>query len=284
MGIIFKLKKLKRAWEVFKTVYRDGGIQNIIINELNSGELLKGKNIVVTGGGSGIGYAIAKAALRQEARVIITGRNPDKLLKAKKELGENRVFCVEWDISNVSLAEQKIFECQTIFQAPIDILVNNAGVKPQKFFPHVDEEEWDSVYATNSKGTFFLCEAMCKYWITQSSADYRKIINLSSQGGFVGAAYPYRMSKWDIRGLTEGLGFQMASHRILVNGIAPGIVKTEMQEFSMKQGDNLYCSQNPLSRVALPEEIAELAVFMMSDSCNFMTGQTILIDGGFSLN
>ena len=91
------------------------------------------------------------------------------------------------------------------------------------------------------------------------------------------------MSKWDIRGLTEGLGLEMAKYGVLVNGIAPGVIRTKMQEFSMKQGDNIYCDQNPLLRVGLPEEIAELAVFMMSDSCNFMTGQTILIDGGFSL-
>ena len=242
------------------------------------------KNIVITGGGSGIGFAIAKAALKQSANVVIAGRNFDKLFEAKKSLSTEHVFCLEWDISNISTAEQKILECEKILGAPIDILINNAGIQPQKFFPDVDEKEWNNVYATNSKGTFFVCEAICKRWIKEPAGGYRKIINLSSQGGFVGATYPYRMSKWDIRGLTEGLGFQMADYGILVNGIAPGVVKTKMQEFSMKQGSNVYCNQNPLSRVALPEEIAELAVFMMSDSCNFMTGQTILVDGGFTLN
>lgn len=284
MRIISKLKRLKKAIGIFKIVFRDGGIQNITISELTVGELLKGKNIVITGGGSGIGFAIAKAALKQSANVIIAGRNFDKLFEAKKSLSTDHVFCLEWDISNISTAEQKILECEKILGAPIDILINNAGIQPQKFFPDVDEKEWNNVYATNSKGTFFVCEAICKRWIKEPAGGYRKIINLSSQGGFVGATYPYRMSKWDIRGLTEGLGFQMADYGILVNGIAPGVVKTKMQEFSMKQGSNVYCNQNPLSRVALPEEIAELAVFMMSDSCNFMTGQTILVDGGFTLN
>lgn len=284
MRIISKLKRLKKAMGIFKIVFRDGGIQNITISELTVGELLKGKNIVITGGGSGIGFAIAKAALKQSANVVIAGRNFDKLFEAKKSLSTDHVFCLEWDISNISTAEQKILECEKILGAPIDILINNAGIQPQKFFPDVDEKEWNNVYATNSKGTFFVCEAICKRWIKEPAGGYRKIINLSSQGGFVGATYPYRMSKWDIRGLTEGLGFQMADYGILVNGIAPGVVKTKMQEFSMKQGSNVYCNQNPLSRVALPEEIAELAVFMMSDSCNFMTGQTILVDGGFTLN
>lgn len=284
MGIISKLKRLKDAIGVFKIVFRDGGIQSITINELSAGELLKDKNIVITGGGSGIGFAIAKAALKQNANVIITGRNLNKLLLAKEKLNQDHVYCLEWDIADITIAEQKILECENILKSPIDVLVNNAGIQPQKFFPDVDEKEWDDVYSTNSKGTFFICEAMCKSWMKEPVRAYRKIINLSSQGGFVGATYPYRMSKWDIRGLTEGLGLQMADYGILVNGIAPGVVRTKMQSFSMKQGNNMYCNQNPLLRVALPEEIAELAVFMMSDSCNFMTGQTILVDGGFTLN
>lgn len=111
----------------------------------------------------------------------------------------------------------------------------------------------------------------------------KKIILISSQGGFVGATYPYRLSKWDIVGLTEGLGKQVCKQGILVNGIAPGVVKTEMQQFSLNQGENTYCGQNPIGRVALPEEIAELAAFMISDACNFMVGQTIRVDGGYSL-
>ena len=100
----------------------------------------------------------------------------------------------------------------------------------------------------------------------------------------MGATYPYRMTKWDIRGLTRGLGAKMAPYGVIVNGIAPGVVKTDMQDFSLKQGDNVYCNQNILERVSLPEEIAELAAYMISDACTFMIGQTILIDGGASLN
>ena len=116
-----------------------------------------------------------------------------------------------------------------------------------------------------------------------SSGCYRHLINISSQGGFVGATYPYRMSKWDIRGLTAGLGLQMAPYGVLVNGIAPGVVKTSMQSFALEQGNNTYCKQNPLERVALPEEIAEFIVFMLGDACNFMVGQTVVLDGGYSL-
>jgi 3-oxoacyl-[acyl-carrier protein] reductase len=91
------------------------------------------------------------------------------------------------------------------------------------------------------------------------------------------------MVKWDIRGLTEGLGKALVKERIIVNGIAPGVVKTSMQEFSVRQGDNLYTDQNPMGRVILPGEIAELAVFLINDASNAIVGQTIVCDGGYTL-
>ena len=99
----------------------------------------------------------------------------------------------------------------------------------------------------------------------------------------MGATYPYRMVKWDVRGLTEGLGKTLVKDNIIVNGIAPGVVKTSMQDFSLKQGDNLYTTQNPIQRVCLPEEIAELALFLACDASNFIIGQTIVCDGGYTL-
>ena len=110
-----------------------------------------------------------------------------------------------------------------------------------------------------------------------------KIINISSQGGFVGATYPYRMSKWDIVGLTRGLGLSLIDKNIIVNSIAPGVVRTEMQEHYFRQGDNVYSDENPIKRFAYPEEIAQLAIFMMSDLSNFIVGQTIVCDGGYTL-
>ena len=86
-----------------------------------------------------------------------------------------------------------------------------------------------------------------------------------------------------MRGLTEGLGKSLISEKIIVNGIAPGIVKTSMQSFSLQQGENMYTNQNPARRVCLPEEIAELASFLISDSSNFIIGQTIVCDGGYIL-
>ncbi len=284
MRIITKIKNIRLAFKAFKNTVKFGGINTVTVNSINYGEILSGKKIIITGGGSGIGLAMAKKCVECGASVVITGRDERKLQSAVEQINSEKLKFVVWDISNISILEEKLSECRILLGEDVDVLINNAGISPSEFFPNVSEKEWDRVYDVNSKGTFFVSEYMCKYWLDNPDMKkYRKIINIDSQGGFVGATYPYRMSKWDIRGLTEGLGLKMASQGILVNGIAPGVVKTDMQQFSLKQGDNCYCNQNPLGRVSLPEEVAELAVFMISDACNFMVGQTVLIDGGFSL-
>lgn len=91
------------------------------------------------------------------------------------------------------------------------------------------------------------------------------------------------MTKWDIAGLTQGLGIKLAPHGIIINGIAPGIIATEMQAGLLNMKENIYSPMNPIKRYALPEEIAELALFLMSNASNFIVGQTIVCDGGYSL-
>ena len=270
------------ACSAFGQTLKNGGIAHINISTIRADSLLSDRRIVVTGGGSGIGLAIAKKCVDSGASVVITGRNEDKLAAAVKSLGTKCASYLVWDITDSSIVDDKIKYCDHLLNG-IDVVVNNAGVEPREFFPDVTAEEWDRVYETNSRGTFLVSEGFCRYWMEHSSGSYRYLINISSQGGFVGATYPYRMSKWDIRGLTEGLGLAMAPYGVLVNGVAPGVVKTAMQDFALNQGNNIYCNQNPLKRVALPVEIAELVSFMVSGACNFMVGQTIVVDGGFSL-
>lgn len=275
MSLLSKIRKIKSA-------LKSGGYKEICIAQVNYGDVLKGKNILVTGGSSGIGYYIAKKCASCGAHVIITGRNVEKLEIARDAIGNN-VDALEWDITDFSGIEEKLNQVNSIFGGDLNCLVNNAGIQPEEFFPNVSEKEWDTIYSTNSKGLFFLSQAVSRYWIKKKSDSYRRIINIDSQGGFVGATYPYRMVKWDVRGLTQGLGLKLVSEGILVNAIAPGIVRTDMQPWALSQGENLFCDQNPLRRVSLPEEVAELAVFMLSDACSFMVGQTVVIDGGYSL-
>ncbi len=275
--------RLRLAIKYAHIGYRDGGVSVVNISYPSYQNLLKNKNVLITGGSSGIGLAIAKKCVACGARVLITGRNTSKLEKAQNEVGRDNCKYITWDISSVTNIDQKLDECQSLIGGEVAILVNNAGVPPSKFWGNVDEEEWNKIYSINLKGMYFLTQALVKRWKHSPDSSFRKIINISSQGGFVGATYPYRMAKWDIRGFTEGLGLSLIKDRIIVNGIAPGIVKTFMQSFSMNQGDNLYTNQNPIKRVILPEEIAELAIFLISDASNEIVGQTIVCDGGYSL-
>ena len=283
MKISKLIHKLGNSYKYAKMAYRDGGISAVNISYPSYGQMLKDKNILITGGSSGIGLAIAKKCAKCGAHVLITGRNINKLNNAAKDIGEELCSTIKWDISCVVDIGSKLEECKNLFKGDISVLINNAGIPPAKFWGNVDEKEWDDIYSTNLKGLFFLSQAIVKQWKLKPQKEYRKIINISSQGGFVGATYPYRMVKWDIRGLTEGLGRQLIKDRIIVNGIAPGVVKTSMQSFSLLQDNNLYTNQNPIERVILPEEIAELSLFLISDASNAIVGQTIVCDGGYTL-
>lgn len=283
MRISKLIHRLGIAYNYARKAYRDGGISSVNISYPLYDKILAGNNILITGGSSGIGLAIAKKCAKCGAHVLITGRNKKKLDIAAKEIGEEFCTTIVWDISSVNNINLKLEECINTINGDISVLINNAGIPPAKFWGNVDEKEWDNIYSTNLKGLFFLSQAIVKQWKLKPQNEYRKIINISSQGGFVGATYPYRMVKWDIRGLTEGLGRQLIKDRIIVNGIAPGVVKTSMQSFSLLQDDNLYTNQNPIKRVILPEEIAELALFLISDASNSIIGQTIVCDGGYTL-
>lgn len=282
MGVVNKLRKILKAFRLAKKFYKEGGCVTANIAYPQYGNVLEGRRVCVTGGGSGIGLAIAKKFAQCGAKVLITGRNEEKLKTAVEDIGTNGSYIV-WDVSDLSLVAKKLYEASGILGGNVDILVNNAGLAPSKFWGDVDEIEWDRIYNTNLKGMFFLTQQIVKEWKKLAFSGYKKIINISSQGGFVGATYPYRMVKWDVRGLTEGLGKTLVKDNIIVNGIAPGVVKTSMQDFSLKQGDNLYTTQNPIQRVCLPEEIAELALFLACDASNFIIGQTIVCDGGYTL-
>jgi len=284
--IIHYIKKIfldNRNNESSQKVYYQDKCKTINISTINYGEILKDKRILITGGSTGIGFSIAKKCIQEGALVVITGRNENKLSQAKEEINSQLLKTLVWDITKVSYIEDGIAKAIELLEGEIDVLVNNAGVNSGVQFPDVTEEMWDEMYATNSKGLFFLTQSLCNQWMKEEKNKFKKVINISSQGGFVGATYPYRMTKWDVAGLTQGLGIKLAPFGIIVNGIAPGIVATNMQPNCKDQKENVYYPRNPLERFALPEEIAELAIFLISDASNFIVGQTIVCDGGYSL-
>lgn len=272
------ITKIIRFLKAAKHYYKYGGITQVEVSQVNYGEIFNGKTILITGGSQGIGLEMARRFLANGASVIITGRNQDKLDAIVTQIKNPNLRGIAWDISDVGNIDLNISR----LKSNIDVVINNAGIYAKTQFPNCTSEDWDRVYDTNAKGTFFLCQAFCKLWQQEKSANYHKIINICSQGGFSLANNPYRMTKWDIRGFTKYLGAEMSRNGIIVNGIAPGLIMTDMQPEFKKQGENYYTEQNPLHRIGKVEEIAELAVFLASDAANFIVGQTICCDGGYT--
>jgi NAD(P)-dependent dehydrogenase (short-subunit alcohol dehydrogenase family) len=271
--------QLARKIRIFIKYMQDGGVVNVNISQVNYNKILEGKRVLVTGGSSGIGYAIAKKCLEEGARVVITGRDIQKLNKVSKKFDSNHLLVLEWDISDSKLARKKIEEIDHILGG-LDIVFNNAGVYNHKSFLEIEEEDWDTTLDINAKGLFFVCQTVSEYFIKKNKGG--KIINIASNRGILGAEGPYGMSKWGVIGLTKGLGRDLISKGIIVNGIAPGITATNIN--GIKIEENAFSGEPRNKRVALPEEIAELALFLASDAANNIVGEVIVCDGGTSLN
>ncbi|SIR02694.1 2-deoxy-D-gluconate 3-dehydrogenase [Alkalispirochaeta americana] len=281
---IIRISRAKLYLRRAVSFVRHGGVHICTPNYVNCENRHSDKVVLVTGGGGGIGFAAAQKLVNEGAKVIITGRNSDKLRSAVEKIGGDRIANYQWDVTDIGNMSSHLDHIDSIFDRKVNVVINNAGVNNTSRIPDVSEKDWDEVYATNSKAVFFLCQEMCRRWLVDGDSTTKKIINISSQGAFVGATFPYRMSKWDVAGLTQGLALQYASSQIVVNGVAPGIAATDMQPgFSARDDNNLFTPLVPLQRCAIPEEIGELISFMVSDSANFIVGQTIVMDGGYSI-
>lgn len=245
--------------------------------------LLLEKRAIITGGGSGIGFAIAKKYCEEGARVLITGRNEEKLLLACRELGESAQYKI-WDVRDFYNCRSQIESAAEMLGGAVDILVNNAGVLTQNDFSwnylDLTPEEWDYVMDTNCKAMFFMCQNMAKHMLKNKVKGH--IVNITSEMGFRPACVTYGISKWGTVGMTKGLGMMLAGRNIVVNGIAPGATTTDMMGW--KTGDSVYRESHANKRFGYPEEIAELAAFLGSDKADNIVGEIILSDGGSSLH
>lgn len=249
------------------------------ITTLPVNQILEGKVVLVTGGSSGFGLAIAKRFISCGAKVVITGRNELKLNAAVEQLGKNAKGIV-WDLSDVSIADNKFKEVSQLF-GPIDIAINNAGVWTPTPWSKLEEIDWDKVVNTNLKGLFFISKAEALNMINSDNS-IKKIINITSIEGIRSGFGPYWASKWGANGLTKGLAKELTSKNVVVNAIAPGMGITDINPDLPKDGNLTLNNLN--GRFVTVEEVAELALFLASDSSNSIVGQVIAIDGGMSLN
>ena len=245
---------------------------------------LKGKSGIVTGGGSGIGKAIAKGLVQAGAEIVIAGRNKERLENVADELRPfgGPVVSIETDISKMGDIKNLVDRTVKEF-GKIDFLFNNAGIIRRSASEEFTEKDWDETMDTNLKGPFFLAQAVARVMISQKRKG--KIINTSSlraiQGGKQVPAYT--ASKGGLAQLTKSMADDWAKYNILVNALGPGWVKTELTE-ALQQDRERYAeitSRIPLGRWAEPEDLVGTAIFLASDASDYVTGQTIFVDGGW---
>jgi|YNPNPStandDraft_1061719.scaffolds.fasta_scaffold129650_1 NAD(P)-dependent dehydrogenase (short-subunit alcohol dehydrogenase family) len=237
---------------------------------------LAGKKALVTGASRGIGRAIALAFAEEGADVAVTARRAEALQEVAREIAARgrRVHALVWDVRDVAQVDARLAEVREKLGG-LDIVVNNAGVlRGSPEFPASTAEElWDYTLDTNLKGLVFLCQGAVQQMREQK---HGVIINIASDIGFRGTASAYGVSKWGVVGFTRGLARECAPHGIRVNGIAPGPVATEM--INWQPGQSLEAPDLPLGRLALPEEVARVAVFLASDDAAAVFGESIVLN------
>ena len=260
---------------------RSGGVVYSPVSFVNANERFVGKVIFVTGGSSGIGFETAKQFLAEGGNVIITGRKEDRLKEAVEKLQSDKVKFLVWDISDISIAQLKLEEAVALF-GRIDIFVNNAGVFKYDKWSQFDEKTYDSIVDINTKGLFFVSQAEGKYLVANKMRG--KILNICSSFGVDARFDPYSVSKWGSICITKGLAKELVKHGIVVNGVAPGSVPTNITGNQIDVQNNAYAPEHLTKRWVLPEEVASVLLYLASDSANSIIGQVIVVDGGYALH
>jgi len=243
---------------------------------------LRNKVAVVTGAGRGIGRGIAHALAGAQCDVVVSDLNADDANKVAEELAEKGIksLAVKCDVSKRSEVANLFEKTKTEF-GRLDILVNNAGIFPFVAFDKMTEEDWDKVLNVNLK-SIFLCSQEALKLLPEGG----RIVNISSiasKVGFAGLVH-YCASKGGVNAMIRALALEVAPRKITVNAVAPGAIETPgastgMTEESKKQTTSMI----PMARFGQPEDIASAVVFLASDESSYITGQTIVVDGGWTL-
>lgn len=246
--------------------------------------ILEGQTALITGASRGIGRAIALAFARQGASIVVNySGNQARAEETAAEIREmgREAFVCQGDVSK----EQDVqLICKSALEkfGHIDILVNNAGITRDGLLMRMKEEDWDAVINTNLKGVFLMTKALLRPMMKQKKG---KIINIASVVGILGNAGQanYVAAKAGVIGLTKTTAREVASRGITVNAIAPGFIATDMSDKLSDEIKDKMKADIPLGRLGQPEDIAHVACFLASRAADYMTGQTLSVDGGMAM-
>ncbi|MBU1727468.1 MAG: 3-oxoacyl-[acyl-carrier-protein] reductase [Candidatus Omnitrophica bacterium] len=241
---------------------------------------LKDRVALITGAGRGIGKSIALALAREGADIAVADINKADAEKTCLEIEAlgRKSLALELDVTNFTKVEEginKILDKLT----KVDILVNNAGITKDNLMLRMSDADWDAVINVNLKGTFNCTKAVSRVMMKQR---YGKIVNIASIIGIIGNAGQanYSASKAGIIALTKTTAKEFASRNINVNAVAPGFIQTEMTAKLPEDVRNKMLALIPLNRMGSPDDVANVCLFLASEEASYITGQTIVVDGG----
>lgn len=244
---------------------------------------LQGKRALITGGGTGLGFGIAKAFTEAGCEVIITGRRKNKLKEACKELGQLASYIVN-DITKLDLIPALVDNIENE-KGPIDILINNAGINLKKHALDVTDKEFSEIIDTNLNGLFALAREVGKKMVQRKNGS---IINITSMVAIYGIpeVTAYTASKTGVLGLTRALAVDLSPQGVRVNAIAPGFIETPMSKKAFKsdpERKKKVISRTPMKKLGTPEDVALASVYLASDASKFVSGINLRVDGGNSI-
>jgi 3-oxoacyl-[acyl-carrier protein] reductase len=246
--------------------------------------LLTNKVSLVTGGSRGIGASIAETLAAQGSNIAITyNSSPERANEVIQKLETLGVKAKAYQSNAADFAQSEVLINQVLADfGGLDVLVNNAGVTKDNLLLRMSEDQWDQVIDTNLKSCFNLIKHSCKHFMKNRSGS---IINISSVVGLFGNAgqINYAASKAGMIGLTKSVAKEFASRNIRCNAIAPGFIETEMTHTLDEKTKEAFLKSIPLGRLAKPEEVSNLVLFLASDQSSYITGQVISVCGGLSM-
>ena len=242
---------------------------------------LKDKIAIITGGGTGIGLATARAFCQEGAKVILFGRRKEKLEKAVEKLGGSAII-VQGDMTNNNDLDKLINETLHNFKK-IDILVNNAGLFNGSPLHEISDSQWDEIMDINIRSVFQLTRRVLPVMLSQK---YGSIIHISSILGLIAVPQvaAYNVSKGALNQFSRSIAVEYGSSGIRSNSICPGLIATDMTADLMKDTDLMkeWSKEYPIGRFGKPEDVANACLYLASDESSFVTGITLPVDGGFT--
>jgi NAD(P)-dependent dehydrogenase (short-subunit alcohol dehydrogenase family) len=241
------------------------------------------RTAIITGGGSGIGLAIADRFIKADIRTVIIGRDAHKLAAAQQQLGPN-CHPITHDLNDLPSLPGLVRQIISRF-GQIDILVNNAGINMKKEFQDVTDDEFDNILHTNVKAVFALSREVVKTMLPRRKGNIINISSMASQYG-IPKVIAYSASKAAIEGMTRAMAVELSPDGIRVNCIAPGFIATDMSAKALN-GDperkNKVFARTPMGRLGDPAEVGDAALFLASDQASYLTGVILPVDGGNSI-